>query len=49
LWPATGWKEHWCAAPTGRRIGTIERLMIDKVSGKVAYGVLGFGGFMGSA
>ena len=19
LWPATGWKEHWCAAPTGRR------------------------------
>jgi hypothetical protein len=31
----------------GTRIGTIERLMIDKVSGKVAYGVLGFGGFMG--
>ena len=29
------------------RIGSIERLMIDKVSGKVAYGVLGFGGFMG--
>jgi hypothetical protein len=29
------------------KIGTIERLMIDKVSGKVAYAVLGFGGFMG--
>src|SRR6476660_1312559 len=31
----------------GTKIGTIERLMIDKVSGKVAYTVLGFGGFMG--
>ena len=31
----------------GTKIGTIERLMIYKVSGKVAYGVLGFGGFMG--
>ena len=31
----------------GTKIGTIERLMINKVSGKVAYGVLGFGGFMG--
>ena len=31
----------------GTKIGTIERLMIDKVSGKVAYAVLGFGGFMG--
>ncbi|MGC2585542.1 MAG: PRC-barrel domain-containing protein [Pseudolabrys sp.] len=30
----------------GTKIGTIERL-IDKVSGKVAYAVLGFGGFMG--
>ncbi|MGB9208342.1 MAG: hypothetical protein WCB78_09570, partial [Pseudolabrys sp.] len=19
LWPAAGWKERWCAAPTGRR------------------------------
>jgi hypothetical protein len=28
----------------GTKIGTIERLMIDKVSGKVAYAVLGFGG-----
>ena len=31
----------------GTKIGTIERLMIDKVSGKVAYAVLGFGSFMG--
>ena len=31
----------------GTKIGTIERLMIDKVSGKVAYAVLGLGGFMG--
>lgn len=31
----------------GTKIGTIERLMIDKASGKVAYAVLGFGGFMG--
>ena len=31
----------------GTKIGTIDRLMIDKASGKVAYAVLGFGGFMG--
>src|SRR5262245_31136575 len=31
----------------GTKIGTIERLMIDMVSGKVAYAVLSFGGFMG--
>jgi hypothetical protein len=31
----------------GTKIGTIERLMVDKLSGKVAYAVLGFGGFMG--
>ncbi|WP_417581926.1 PRC-barrel domain-containing protein [Pelagibacterium sp.] len=29
------------------KIGVIERLMIDKVSGKVAYAVLSFGGFLG--
>jgi len=29
------------------RIGSIERVMIDKVSGKVSYAVLGFGGFLG--
>jgi PRC-barrel domain protein len=31
----------------GERIGTIERLMINKVSGQVAYAVLRFGGFLG--
>jgi PRC-barrel domain len=29
------------------KVGSIERLMIDKASGKVAYAVLTFGGFMG--
>ena len=28
-------------------IGTIKRLMIDKVSGQVAYAVMSFGGFLG--
>lgn len=31
----------------GDRIGHIERLMIDKVSGKVSYAVMSFGGFLG--
>jgi len=30
-----------------QKIGTIERVMIDKVSGKVSYAVLSFGGFLG--
>src|SRR4051795_12547318 len=33
--------------PSGNNIGSIKRLMIDKVSGKVAYAVLSFGGFLG--
>ena len=33
--------------PTGEKIGTIERLMIDKVSGRVAYAVMAFGGVLG--
>jgi hypothetical protein len=33
--------------PNGDRIGRIERLMIDKISGKVSYAVLSFGGFLG--
>ena len=32
---------------SGEKIGTVERLMIDKVSGKVAYAVMSFGGFLG--
>ena len=31
----------------GERVGRIERVMIDKISGKVAYAVMSFGGFMG--
>ncbi len=30
-----------------QKIGSIERVMIDKTTGKVAYAVLSFGGFMG--
>ena len=33
--------------PNGDKIGHIERLMIDKISGKVSYAILGFGGFLG--
>jgi hypothetical protein len=29
------------------KIGSIERVMIDKMSGRVSYAVLGFGGFLG--
>jgi len=31
----------------GAKIGRIERVMIDKISGKVGYAVMSFGGFMG--
>ena len=31
----------------GKRIGKIERLMIDKITGKVAYAVMSFGGILG--
>jgi len=31
----------------GERIGHIERLMIDKITGKVSYAILSFGGFLG--
>lgn len=33
--------------PDGDKIGSIENMMIDKLSGKVAYAVLTFGGFLG--
>jgi hypothetical protein len=32
---------------TGAKIGEIDHLMIDKISGKVAYAVMSFGGFLG--
>jgi hypothetical protein len=33
--------------PDGEKIGRIERVMIDKISGKVAYAVMSFGGLLG--
>ena len=33
--------------PDGHRIGTVEHVMIDKLTGHVAYAVLSFGGFLG--
>ncbi len=30
-----------------RKIGALQRVMIDKMSGKVAYAVISFGGFLG--
>ena len=32
---------------TGEHIGTVDEIMIDILSGKVAYAVLSFGGFLG--
>jgi len=34
-------------SPGGDKLGHIDELMIDKQSGKVAYAVMGFGGFLG--
>jgi len=31
----------------GNSIGSVKRMMIDKLSGKVAYAVVSFGGFLG--
>ena len=33
--------------PQGNNIGSIKRIMIDKMSGQVAYAVMSFGGFLG--
>jgi hypothetical protein len=33
--------------PQGNDLGSIKRLMIEKISGKVAYAVMSFGGFLG--
>ena len=32
--------------PGGDKLGSIERLMVDKISGTVAYAVMRFGGFL---
>jgi PRC-barrel domain len=31
----------------GEKLGTVENLMIDKLSGRVGYAVMSFGGFLG--
>jgi hypothetical protein len=33
--------------PQGNDVGSIKRLMIEKISGRVAYAVMSFGGFLG--
>jgi hypothetical protein len=33
--------------PKGDKLGSVENIMIDKRSGKVAYAVMSFGGFLG--
>jgi uncharacterized protein YrrD len=33
--------------PRGEKLGTVEDIMIDKVSGKAAYAIMSFGGFLG--
>ena len=33
--------------PQGNNIGSIKRLMIEKLNGRVAYAVMSFGGFLG--
>jgi sporulation protein YlmC with PRC-barrel domain len=33
--------------PAGDKLGSIDDLMIDKISGQVQYAVLEFGGFLG--
>ena len=34
-------------SPSGDHLGQIDHLMIDKVSGQIAYAVMRFGGFLG--
>ena len=33
--------------PAGNKIGDIKRLMIEKVSGRISYALMSFGGFLG--
>lgn len=33
--------------PEGEKLGQIERMMIDKLTGRVVYAVMSFGGFLG--
>ena len=31
----------------GEKLGTVDNIMIDKISGKAVYGIMSFGGFLG--
>jgi sporulation protein YlmC with PRC-barrel domain len=33
--------------PRGDNLGSVQDVMIDKISGRIAYAVVGFGGFLG--
>jgi sporulation protein YlmC with PRC-barrel domain len=33
--------------PAGDNLGSVQDVLIDKVSGKIAYAIVGFGGFLG--
>ena len=43
---ATRWRAPLYGS-NGERVGRIERVMIEKVSGKIAYALMRFGSFMG--
>jgi PRC-barrel domain len=40
-------RRHENYNPKREKLGSIESVMIDKISGKVAYAVMSFGGFLG--
>jgi hypothetical protein len=43
---ATKWKRR-CFAADDRNVVPVQRVMIDKISGKLIYSVVGFGGCLG--
>jgi hypothetical protein len=48
LFRATAWKAWRSNARDGQKLGTIERLMLEKTTGQVAYAVVRHSGFLGS-
>lgn len=45
--PATRWTARLSYGSDGKRIGSIQRIILEKRGGRVAYAVLSFGGFLG--
>lgn len=43
----TEWEGTMVYGVDGRRLGTVKRLAIDKISGQIAYAVISFGAFLG--